>query len=295
MGLKPWRILLKDDRDIDEGSAFTDGAPDFHVAREAARALRRMPRPLPASISASLLQLLREGRDACADIVVHSELLKVVDQYRDPALAPLIQSLLRSSWRMGDEKGSFPLRYAAAWSWVDHLLEFGEDAPLVPSAVLVEAAEHTDGRLAAPVLLALGIAWKHAAEHVRQLLASPDLGDERRLLLEVGARLAGGSLPEDILGPPLLPIHPGRRLVTWCWDRAEFDDAWRARLDADADLQRWLETIRASSPVTAALRAALLQSPRKHLLTMISRDDFRNDELTRGTRILSSFHLAGLE
>ena len=102
-------------------------------------------------------------------------------------------------------------------------------------------------------------------------------------------------MPEDMFGPRLLSSHPGRRLIAWCWEAAEVDDAWLARLDADADVKRWLETIRASSPINAALRAALLQSPRKHLLTMISRDDFRDDELTTGTPIISSFHFAGLE
>lgn len=294
-GLETLCRLLNDQRDRNEGGFRADANPNYHVARAAARALCRFPPPLPDTVLNFVLQFLHGGTSSSDDLVVHYELLNVVATHRAPTSAQLVKRLLRSTRRMGDEMGAFPLRYAAGWGWVDHLLRYPDDAALLAPEVLVEAAEHTDDRLAAPALLALGISWKQARNTVQQVLANNDISDGRALLVEIGARLTGEAIPEELLESRLPSTHPGRHLIAWCWNVDEPDHAWSERLAADVVMQQELVSVSVSTPVNAAIRYAMLKSPRGALLTTVSRHDFRDGELPEGTPIISTFHFAGLE
>jgi hypothetical protein len=64
---------------------------------------------------------------------------------------------MQSPWRAGGESGTFALRYAALWGWVDHVLLHPDSTVESPLDVLVDAAGHSSDGLAAPALLAIGI------------------------------------------------------------------------------------------------------------------------------------------
>ena len=287
--------LLKDQRDRNEGGFQATSNPDYHVARAAASALCSFETPLPETVLNDVLEFLRGGTHSSDDLVVHHKLLEIIGTHRAPRLAQIVDRLLRSSWPMGDEVGTFPLRYAVGWSWVAHLVRYPDDATLVAPAVLVMAAEHTDDRLAAPALLALGIAWKQAGDGVRQILANSDISDERALLLDIGARIASDAMPDELLLRRLHSTHPGRQLIAWCWNVDEPDHSWSEHLAANHAMQEWLVRVSVSTPVHAAIRRSLRNSPRGALLTTVSQADFRSGELPEGTPVISTFHFAGLE
>lgn len=294
-GLETLCRLLKDQRDRNEGGFRATANPDYHVARAAASALCSFETLLPETALNDVLEFLRGGTRSSDDLVVHHRLLEIIGTHRAPSMALIVKQLLGSTWAMGGDVGTFPLRYAVGWSWVAHLVRYPDDATLVAPEILVKAAEHTDDRLAAPALLALGVAWKQAGGGVRQVLANSDISDERALLLDIGARLASDAMPDELLQRRLQSTHPGRQLIAWCWNVDEPDHSWSEHLASNLAMQEWLERVSVSTPVHAAIRHSLLKSPRCALLTTVSQADFRSGELPEGTTIISTFHFAGLE
>lgn len=287
--------LLTDRRDREQGAVIGDAMADYHVARAAARALQEFPAPLPRDIFERVRDFVDAGPRATDDLVVHKELVSVLARHRDEAVAPLIERLLRSGRRAGGPSGTFPLRYEAAWSWFDHVLSYPDDAIAIPSSVLGTYATHTDDRLAAPALLALGAIAEYATADVERVLADSGTTAKRALLLEAGARVASSPLADRLLNPVLARSHPGRRLLEWCWHVIGDRDNWEARLDADDEVQGWLDDIRTHHPIHAALRGMLLLAPRSSLLGDISVDDLRSGELPAAPRVITTFHFAGLE
>jgi hypothetical protein len=287
--------LLSDRRDREQGAVMSDAMPDYHVARAAARALQEFAAPLPHEVFEQVLRFVDAGSRATDDLVVHRELVSVLARHREEAVAPLIEHLLRSERRAGGASGTFPLRYEAAWSWFDHLLSYPDDAMAIPSSVLSTYATHTDDRLAAPALLSLGVIAQYATADVERVLGDSGTTANRALLLEAGARVGGSPLAGELLNPVLPPSDPGRRLLAWCWDMTSDPDMWKARLDADGEVQRWLGDVQARHPIQAALRGMLLLAPRSSLLGDISIDDLRSGELPAAPSVITTFHFAGLE
>jgi hypothetical protein len=295
-GLETLCSLLSDSRNRSEGSLGEDDVPNHHVARAAARALHKFEVPLPAKIRQSVLTFLQRGSRANQDVAVHHELIKVIVREQDPLVPILIQRLLHSSRRMGNEKeGTFPLRYAAAWGWVNHVLQYPEDATLVEPSALAEAAGHTDARLAAPALVSLGILSQHAQSEIQQALAGDEMTDERALLIETGSRIANVPMKSELLAQRISDAHPGRRLIAACWDENLDHERWKKTVERDAAIQAWLRKIREHTPVYAALRKLLKISPRGELLSELPTGDFRKGEYAPASNVITMFRFAGLE
>lgn len=161
--------------------------------------------------------------------------------------------------------------------------------------MLVDAAGHSDERLAAPALLAIGLTWQQNRRHVEQLLCGDLMTDERAILLDAGARIRSAPMPDELLARRLLPSHPGRRLIDWCFDKTLEAEAWKQRISADEGAQGWLDRIRSSTPLHAALRRVILMSPRGDLVEGLSADDFRQGEVAEGVPYLGMFSFAGVE
>lgn len=302
--------LLRDRRDRNEGSAFAGSIPRYHVAHAAARALKRFNPPLPEGVRDILLDLLGREGQASDDPRVHQALIDVVARERVTEVPTLLQQCLSSRWciESSEQDGrwlerqkssgntrTFPLRYAAAWGWLSHLGRYPDDAPLLSADVLAEAAGHSDDRLAAPALLAMGFSWQQHRVHVGEILGEELMTDDRSILIEVGARMRRAPLPDDLLGSRLPPSHSGRRLIGWCFDETIDDEAWKQRLAADEGAQGWLDRIRSATPLHAVLRRVILRSPRGALVQGLSDDDFRQGEVTEGIPYMGIFSTAGLE
>ncbi|WP_438006438.1 hypothetical protein WME89_48970 [Sorangium sp. So ce321] len=299
--------LLADRRDRSANSSFTGGVPDYHVARRAAEALGRFKAPLSKEATCQVLEILRRAKGACDDPGVHHKLLGVAAVQSDPAVPNLLHDCLMSDWSIGPAENrismwnsahvteAFPLRYAAAWGWVARILRFPNEGERVAVTTLADAAGHSDERLAAPALLAMGLIWKRSCAQIEQLLGGELMTEERVTLIEAGARFGQQSTPDELLGGSLPSTHPARRLLAWCWEQETDDEAWKRRLAGDEGAQSWLERIRNSTPVHAVLRHLLAHSPRGALIQELKCDDFRNGELIEGVPLLTTFHFAGLE
>jgi hypothetical protein len=287
--------LLSDRRDRSQSAVLRDGMPDYHVARKAARSLQKFTTPLPRPIFDRILNFLNAGSNASDDIVVHVILVSVFAAHPDESVPPLIKRLFRSGRRAGGPSGTFPLRYAAAWAWLNHLSSYPGHGASIPSDDLVSYATHSDSRLAAPALLSLGMSSNTKAADIEKVVHDSGTTADRALLLDAGARMGGKEISDNLFKNKLRPGEPGRQLLNWCWDTSTPQKIWKQRLKASKEVREWLDYIRRPDPVSAALRLALLSSPRARLLGNVSIDDLRNDELPETMPVLSSFNLAGLE
>lgn len=281
--------LLRDSRNRFDGRLDQEYNPDCHVARAAAKALLRFD--LPKASFKYVVSFVAEGAQASRDILVHGELLRTLAKYSDPALPPLFERLFVSKRRVGGPNGTYPLRYAAMWSWFEHLLRHPMNADALPVSHFASAASHTDENLAAPALLVMGVLARsypmEAEACAHRIMAEP----MRQALIHAGAWTASPiRLPMSVPGP-----EAGLRLLSWAWDIDASDTEWVARYEADEEARRWFAEIVRPGKLHAALRATVRASPRGSLLGEIAIDDLRANEIPEASQLLTAFSMMGME
>jgi hypothetical protein len=286
VGEKKWEegrdaliAMLRDQQNASPDTMTIYATPEYRVARVAAEALGEFDELRGEDVRA-LSAFLRDGKLASDDVEVHRSVLAMLRVSDDPKVTPLIVEQLSSTWRMeGTEGAAYPMRYAAAYAIAARIFR---DAPTTNDsatiAALVCAAEHSDDRLAAPALTALGFAGEQAANLAAPLLRHEETTPERALLYAAAYAARTRQMPQDaVLGDAVL--HPGWRTLSFALGHASTtDEEWAAHLEAHADEREWVKRIESSSQIHAALRRLLalklLQS-----VTVIASTDFREGEL----------------
>ena len=271
--------MLRDRQNANPDDLTVFASPEYRVARVAAEALGKFPSLRDEEVD-ELLAFVREGKGASDDIQVHRSVLTLLRASDHRGVVPLLVDQLRSMWRMEGTVGSgYPLRYAAAYALVALLGRVGappsDEATL---SALESAAEHSDERLAAPALVALGFAGEPGCRHGSLVLKHEETTPERALLYAAAYAAKTREMPHAaIFGE--MARQPGWRTISHAVGHPATTDAqWQAHLEACADEKAWIEHIAAPSQIHAALRGVLASLLLENV-TVIPSEEFREGEL----------------
>lgn len=247
--------LLRDTRDEGHSSA---GTSDYHVARRAAQSLDEFG-ALSREACESILSFLqnRKSRD---DLWLCAKLVDVLGVQPDDRCLPFLESLLDDSYYLpGMEGGGFPLRYAAAWSVLGHLIHRPETRQGKISVVsLYPAAVHPDARLAGPSLVGLGLLGKVADEHLKLLSHDEEITAERAVLAIYGRNLSGlNDVPaglESIVGA----AHPALLLLRLVQRSEQLTEThWGEFRRNNPEIDVWIESLLEDRDVNGTVRLVI--------------------------------------
>jgi len=110
----------------------------------------------------------------------------------------------------GHKNQGFPIRCAAAWGVVRQIYENRSLSQGLDITTLAEYAAHSDGRLAGPCLLSLGMVGARAVPCLEKLRQGGTLTIERSLLFLLGNRITGAT--DKITEELIPPDYPGNTL-----------------------------------------------------------------------------------
>lgn len=241
--------LLHDSHNAGRGQwAFYD------VAREAARAFRRL-HPVDGEIFEELFKFLETEVEHWGDLGVPFLLIDSLMPSDDPRLMALLTQLLEHpGYSEGSKNPGYPLRYASAWLMLKHLWDKSDKRNSAPLQAITVAAQDSDGRLAGPALLMLGLLGETAERERRQVSQAPETTAERRVLLAAAERLfkRDGAATAD--GQPL----PGFRALAWLEANSASDASeWKNWLGREPEVLSWLKSTEATADVNPCLRFVL--------------------------------------
>jgi hypothetical protein len=190
-----------------------------------------------------------------SDLGVPYFLINSLSASDDPRLMALLTKLLEHpGYFEGSRYPGYPLRYAAAWLIMKHLWDESDKRTAAPLQAITVAAQDSDGRLAGPALLALGLLGPIAVQERRQVSEAPETTAERRLLLAAAERLFHRDEPAAADGQPL----PGFRVLAWLAANTASDDKeWKSWLSREPEVLSWIKSIEATADVNPCLRFAL--------------------------------------
>ena len=243
--------LLSDARDFNDHTNYS--GRDYRVAWEAARALARLDIQPPTLRAVEAF--VRSGVHASRDVDVHEALISLVARSADTESMRLLEAIMDGNGPSGLPSGYVPLRAAAARAIALMLQQHPEMRSNVAHAPLVAACQSLQGELAAPALVALGIAGPSVAD-LAAIRDVPTFAANRDILLRAGWQLGGNGGARYPGGPPKDPSHPGMRLLEHASAMPDgSEDDWRRWLDTEPAVRQWLEGLAGDLDVAPGLQS----------------------------------------
>jgi hypothetical protein len=248
--------LAGDRRDKNPSPGGNPGSANFHVARAAIKAMRRLG-PLATATVTGLLELLRKRSDD-DDLELQSDLVVCLAEQDDERVVPASLALLDDAGHVaGQSSDGYPLRYAGAWALVIQAQKFPGRAGLIDAGKLIEGAKHDDGRLAGPCLILLAWSAEDSPEPLLNVCTAPTITPERATLayccLDDNAAVARATLLK-VIGRD----HPAVRLLdapSGSLPASEQD--WATWVAGQPGLEAWLSTLHPTKDVFPSLRYTL--------------------------------------
>jgi hypothetical protein len=190
------------------------GSPEFHVARAAVTALDNFGQ-LPEHAVDHILRFVvkPQSKSKPQDIEVLYGLCEVIAGQKSDGILPfLLRHLYDKRFMDGEKNQGFPIRYAAAWGIVRQIFLNPSLSQELDVTIFAGYAAHSDGRLAGPCLLVLGMVGDRAFPCIEKLRQEGKLNTERSLLFLLGNRIIGATI-EKITKELIPPEYPGNMLL----------------------------------------------------------------------------------
>lgn len=280
--------MIRDRQNADSDAMTVYAAPVYRVARVAAQALFEFGH-LDVDEVDELIRFINQGKAASDDIEVHRNVIRLLQKTPSEKAVQTLVTQLGSMWRMeGTKNSGYPLRYASAYGLA---AAFSRDAPGTDADSALEAltlaAQHSDERLAAPALMALGLGGNRGATYFATLLHHEETTHARGVLFVASYARKTDEMPEAALFDTLTRA-PGWSSIAFALKHPSASNTeWEAFIDAHDDERIFVEALSVPSQTHAALRHVLKKMMPQ--VTAISSSDFRETELAEKVSMFT-FH-----
>jgi hypothetical protein len=233
------------------------GGPNYHVARAAAKSIGELYE-FSDEVEGALITFLRGREERCDDVVVRYEAMQSLTRFEIHNLELVLSEfLLDNQHAPGMKNPGYPVRYAAAWGLVERLQHHSQARQNLNPNVLVEPALHTDGRVAGPCLLALGLLYPRSSVECGNALP---VGTSRfrAALVRLGTAMLANqnlALPSNITATKALEDLLAKIQSAREWAYRE----WQLFLSGQAEITAWLEGVKNAKDVGDSVLWALGQ------------------------------------
>lgn len=255
-GIEVLYRLLYDKRNVGafgESKNF-DNDTNYHVARAAAQSLSKFS-ALPIEVIENLIDFVNGGKKKSDDIVVHYRIIGTLSNHNHPKVIDFLQKIIQNNWFMSGYKNSgFPLRYAAAWGILFQVDKYPENANSINTSVIVEAAKHSDVRLAAPALIILGLLNMKNIVGIRDVLQHYEITPDRIILILATFMVEGVELPNEFYSRILPESYAGRKVLEFLSQGDSIaDKTWSDFIEENDDVKEWVKLIETEEGIAAYL------------------------------------------
>ena len=277
-GIPSLLTLIADERRLGP-PGYMRGNPDFHVARAAVAALDRLGQ-LPAHAVDQILRFVEKPQSKPQDMEVLYGLCDVLARQKSDRILPfLLRHISDKRFMEGQKNEGFPIRCAAAWGIVRQIYENRNLSQGLDITTLAEYAAHSDGRLAGPCLLALGMVGTRAFLCLQELRHGGTLTTERSILFLLGNKIAGST--DKITEELIPPDYPGNAL---------FKKPYRWK-----KIREYLSSLEGEKDIRPTLRCAAYLLLGDKVKDFANFDDLRTGHLASQISVMTMRTLSGGE
>lgn len=295
-GLDALYTLLFDNRNIGgcgENRNF-DNNINYHVARAASLAFSEFP-SLPAGIIDRIIDFLKRGKETSDDIVVHYNLIKALSMQNHNDILNLFQMLIENTWYMSGGKNSgFPLRYAAIWGILFHLIKFPEKINSINIKLISKVANHSDVRLSAPALIILGILNTKAIADIRDVINQEEMNADRIILLLATFMIEDSCLPNEFYNEILPYGYAGKQVLDFLSENKSInEEKWSEFLNKNDEVKEWVNTVDSGKGIGPYLAFVINQLFNEKGYELLKVDKIRGNELAENIGMMNTYSMMG--
>lgn len=293
-GLDVLYTLLFDNRNIGgcgESRNF-DNNTNFHVARASSLALVEFP-SLPVEVVDKMIDFVKSGKKASDDIVVHYNLIEALSRQNHASIITLFEMFLENTWHMtGVENSGFPLRYAAIWGMLFHIIKFPEKIKDINKQSISKAANHSDERLAAPALIILGILNTKAIVEIRDVINQDEVTADRVILLIATFMVEGAYFPNELYNETLSHDYAGKQVLDFYLENELINDKkWSEFLNRNDEVKEWVNSVDNSKGIGPYLAFVINQLFNEKGYIPLKENEIRGNDLSENIGIMNTYSM----
>lgn len=293
-GLDALYKLLFDNRNIGgcgESRNFANNT-NYHVARAASLAFIEFS-SLPTSIIDKIIEFVKGGKETSDDIVIHYNLIEALSKQNHDSIITLLEIILENTWYMsGVSNSGFPLRYAAIWGILFHIIKYPEKIKHINIQSISKAANHSDERLAAPALIILGILNTKALGEIRDVLNHDEITSDRIVLLLATFMVEGAQLPIESYIKILSQSYAGKEVLDFYTGHDSIDDKnWNEFLNRNINVKEWVNFVESGKGIGSYLGLVINELFEQKGYKPFKKNKVRGNELAENIQIMNMYSM----